>query len=432
TDMSKFKAYKNVDENYVVPEKMQAAVLSGPGYNNFKIEEVKVPSPGPGQLLARVDATTLCVSMHKPITQGPENSYFYGWDPARNPLILGDEGSVTIVKVGNNLKNSYKVGQRYTIQPPVRCAPINNRQNYSNNGRGIERLAMGYTLGGFYSKYVLILEEIINNEAMVSLPDNGMPYFAVSLAEPMSTIVRSHHLHLREYQDSPSSPWKIKPGLKEGGTTIIIGQGPMGRLHDEFALRVKIKNLVMVEVDKKRLYWGKDNIDPRAREKGISTYYINPAEEDLFSRIKEITDGKMADDVLIPVGNARVQEEAIKLAGRGGRVNLFGGTKGAKIEVDPVFFHYNEGEIVGSSGAEVYDMMQAIDAIFRGDIDPGLHTALIGRFPDIPELLEKAVNGGFDGKVVIYPHLALDKAVETGGKWDRQKEENLFESCLPG
>ncbi len=428
--MSKFKAYKNIDESYEIPDKMMAAVLSGTGYENFEVKEVKIIKPGPDQLLARVDATTLCVSMNKPITQGPENNYFYGWDPKRNPVILGDEGSITIVKVGNNIREQYKVGQRYTIQPPVRCNPINNRENYSDRGKGIERLAVGYTLGGHYAHYILILEEVIRSDALVPLPSQDMPYFAVSLGEPMSTIVRAQQLHIREHQDTPSSPRKLKAGLKDGGTTVIIGQGPMGRLHDEFALRYDIKNLVMVEIDRDRLYWGKKNLDSRAKKKGIATYYLNPKEVDVQSKLREITEGKMADDVIIPVGNAKVQQDAIKLAGRGGRINLFGGTKGATIQIDPTFFHYQEGEIVGSSGAETYDMKLALDAISDGDIDPGLHTALIGRFPDIPDLVERAVLQEFDGKVVIYPHLNLREPIETGGKWDAEKEEKLFEKLL--
>lgn len=428
--MSKFKAYKNIDESYKIPDKMVAAVLSGVGYENFKIREVEVAKPGPDQLLARVDATTLCVSMNKPITQGPGNNYFYGWDPKRNPVILGDEGSITIVQVGEKLKDQYKVGQRFTIQPPVRCSPINYRDNYSDGGKGIERLAVGYTLGGHYAQYMLIVEEIIQNNALVSLPDGDMPYFAVSLGEPMSTIVRAQQLHIREHQDKPSSPRKLKAGLKKGGTTVIIGQGPMGRLHDEFALGHDIKNLVMVEIDSDRLYWGKKNLDSRAKKKGIATYYLNPKEVDIASKLKEITNGRMADDIIIPVGNAKVQQDAVKLAGRGGRINLFGGTKGATIQIDPAFFHYHEGEIVGSSGAETYDMKLVLDAISNGDIDPGLHTALIGRFQDIPDLVERAVKGEFDGKVVVYPHLDLKEPIETGGNWDTQKEETLFESLL--
>ncbi len=428
--MSKFQSYKNIDESYKAPGTMMAAVLSGTGYKNFKIREVPVPEPGPNQLLARVDATTLCVSMNKAINLGADHSYFYGWNPERNPVILGDEGSITIVKVGNKLKGEYKVGQRYTIQPPIRCAPINYKENYRDIGKGIDRLAVGYTLGGHYAQYILILEEVIYNSGLVQLPNQDMPYFAVSLGEPMSTIVRAHQLHIREYQSTPSSKRKLIVGLKKGGTTVIIGQGPMGRLHDEFALRSGIKNLIMVEIDSSRLNWAKNNLDSKAKKKGIVTYYLNPKVVDVELKVREITQGNMADDIIIPVGNARVQEDAIKLAGRGCRVNLFGGTKGATIQVDPAFFHYYEGVIVGSSGAETYDMKLALEAISNGDINPGLHTALIGRFKNIPELLERAVKQEFDGKVVIYPHIELSEPIETSSSWDAKKEEMLFEKLL--
>ncbi len=428
--MGKFQEYKNINENYAVPGTMMAAVLSGTGYDNFKIMEIPVPKPGSNQLLARVDATTLCVSMNKAITLGSDHSYFYGWDPVRNPLILGDEGSITLVEIGERLKGRYRIGQRYTIQPSIRCAPINNRENYIDDGRGIERLAVGYTLGGHYTQYILVMEEVINNSALVPLPSQNMPYFAVSLGEPMSTIVRAQQLHIREYQKNPSSPRKLKTGLREGGTTVVIGQGPMGRLHDEFALMHRIKNIIIVETDNNRLHWGKKNLDDKARKKGINTFYFNPKEVDIVLKVKEITEGKMADDVVVPVGNAKVQQDAVKLAGRGGRVNLFGGVRGSTIEVDPAFFHYNEGVIVGSTGAEAYDMELALRAISNGDINPGSHTALVGRFQDIPQLLERAVNQEFDGKVIVYPHINLDGPIETEGKWNGGKEEDLFDRML--
>jgi threonine dehydrogenase-like Zn-dependent dehydrogenase len=68
--------------------------------------------------------------MSKVISQGSEHTYFSGWDPAKNPVILGDEGSITIVKVGRNLEKKFKIGQRYTIKTPLRCNPINNTSNY--------------------------------------------------------------------------------------------------------------------------------------------------------------------------------------------------------------------------------------------------------------------------------------------------------------
>jgi NADPH:quinone reductase-like Zn-dependent oxidoreductase len=86
-----------------VPATMRALVLDGIGFDHLAIKSVPTPQPGPAQLLARVDAAGICTSLIKLIEQGPAHNLMYGWDPAQFPLILGDEGSVTIVKVGQSL-----------------------------------------------------------------------------------------------------------------------------------------------------------------------------------------------------------------------------------------------------------------------------------------------------------------------------------------
>jgi len=45
-------------------------------------------------------------------------------------------------------------------------------------------------------------------------------------------------------------------------------------------------------------------------------------------------------------------------------------------------------------------------------------------------LLERAVNQEFDGKVIVYPHIDLDGPIETEGKWNGEKEEDLFDRML--
>lgn len=65
---------------------------------------MSVPEPGPRQLLARVDAAGMCTSLLKLIDQGSGHSLLQGWDVERHPLILGDEGVVTIVRVGETMK----------------------------------------------------------------------------------------------------------------------------------------------------------------------------------------------------------------------------------------------------------------------------------------------------------------------------------------
>ena len=94
---------KRMSARAAVPEKMKAVVMSGRGFENVSVREVDVPRPGPDQILARVDAAGVCTSILKILAQGAEHPYLNGWDPAQWPLILGDEGSLTLVEVGENL-----------------------------------------------------------------------------------------------------------------------------------------------------------------------------------------------------------------------------------------------------------------------------------------------------------------------------------------
>ena len=85
---------------FQIPKEMRALVLDGVGFDHVSIRTVPTPRPGPGQLLARVDAAGICTSLIKLIEQGPKHKQIYGWDIGRWPLILGDEGAVTLIEIG--------------------------------------------------------------------------------------------------------------------------------------------------------------------------------------------------------------------------------------------------------------------------------------------------------------------------------------------
>ncbi len=89
---------------------MRAVVLDGAGFSHLGVRTVPTPRPGPQQMLARVDAAGICTSLIKLIEQGPNHPLLSGWDITRFPLILGDEGCVTLVEVGAGLRAKYSPG----------------------------------------------------------------------------------------------------------------------------------------------------------------------------------------------------------------------------------------------------------------------------------------------------------------------------------
>ena len=160
------------DNNSLIPpSEMRALVLDGVGFDHLQVRRVPTPRPGPNQLLARVDAAGICTSLIKLVEQGPAHSLVYGWDVTRWPLILGDEGAVTLVEVGEALRGQYRPGQRFAVQPAVDLAPINHRERYRDGARGVDKMAHGYTLPGHLAEYVLIPEETLAAGCLLPVTD---------------------------------------------------------------------------------------------------------------------------------------------------------------------------------------------------------------------------------------------------------------------
>ena len=87
------------------PETMLAVQMHGKGIQNLRLDTVPVPEPGPNQVLCRVDAFSICPSIPKLLKQGKDHKFLNGWDVTRHPVIIGDEGAVTVIKPGKNLKS---------------------------------------------------------------------------------------------------------------------------------------------------------------------------------------------------------------------------------------------------------------------------------------------------------------------------------------
>ena len=84
--------------------------LYGAGFDNLGLNgqpiDVPVPAYGPDELLVRHDACGLCFSDIKIIKLGEEHPRIYR-KMAENPVVLGHEIAMTVVGVGENLKDQY-------------------------------------------------------------------------------------------------------------------------------------------------------------------------------------------------------------------------------------------------------------------------------------------------------------------------------------
>jgi len=418
--MNKYVLYSN-QLDFAIPKTMQALVACGRGVENLAVKQVPVPEVGPDQLLARVDAAGVCTSILKLIAQAEKHPFINGWDMEKWPLILGDEGAVTLVKIGENLKDMYRIGQRYAIQPAVDVQPILHRQRYNKNARDMRKCGVGYTLGGHLAQYICIQQEVLAGNCLLPLPDDNMPYFAVSMAEPVSCVYSAQQRNYHIIKQSPAAPRKPQMGLLPEGITVVIGAGAMGRMHAELALRFSPKVLIVSDLQQGRLDKVVKNIGQKAGRSGCKLICVLP--DKLRDAVMTESDNTGADDIILAVGIRQVQQEALELLAPGGAANLFGGLPRGNhiLELDALAVHYKEIKIVGSSGGEPSDMTATLKTIAEEEIDPGNYVAAVGCLDNAIDVLRMIKDTKIDGKAILYPHIK-QTPLQPVDYWDKQKE----------
>ena len=424
-----------------LPTTMRALVLAGPGLDRLAVRRVPLPRPGPEQLLMRVECAGICTSLLKLTAQGADHSLMYGWDVAQHPLILGDEGCVTVAAVGEGLAADYRPGGRFVIQPAVDHPPLNHRERYRDGGAGVFKLGVGYTLPGHLAEYMLVTEETLRAGCLLPLPD-GVAAAHAAMAEPFSCVVsaQDHHLHL--LQAGPLAPRTAHKGLRRGGVTVVVGAGAMGRMHVDLALASGVRALLVSDMLPARLERVRSLFAAQAEAAGVLLRPVHAGSEDVEAVVAELSGRRGADDVIVAVGAAPVAAGAQRLLGRGGVLNLFGGFKSGSetVALDGNRIHYRETVTTGSSGGSPWDLARTLELIRSGEVDMAAHITRVGDLEHAGAFLTMIEAQQLDGKAVVYPHRRTDtirgvdawSAADERSYLDSNPDSNLDSSHGPG
>ncbi len=186
-----------------LPTQYRLWPLYGAGFESLgrdgEMIDVTLPEPGPDELLVRHDAVGICFSDIKVIRAGQNHPRIYR-DISQDPVVLGHEVSLTIVKVGENLQDQYEVGQRFIVQADIYV-----------NGVG---WAYGYEIQGGFSEYNIVDQRVLNGDGGSYLipvkPDTG--FAEAALNEPWACVEAAYTPNYR-------SAWQ------EGGTLLLRGDG---------------------------------------------------------------------------------------------------------------------------------------------------------------------------------------------------------------
>jgi len=359
-----------------LPETMWAWPLMGVGLQNLgkdgKAVRVPLPKIGPDEVLMRVDAVGLCFSDTKVVAQGPEHPRIQGRDLQANPVILGHEAAMTVVRVGSHRSGTFHVGERYIIQADI-----------VYQGRG---LAFGYALPGGFQQYVAIGKEVIEgDEGCYLIPvrfDTG--YAEAALSEPWACVEHSYSLHYRDH-------------LKEGGTALVIG-GAAGQEYSFAALAQKNQGPArLVCVSCPRSVEGAVRAAfPRAE---IASIQGPLSAEGLGQLLLRHTGGRGFDDVLLldpSPADAQLALQALAPGGVLAVVQTRPQPLPSKVDVGRI--HYEGWAILGTA---TNDVAQAYSKV-RTELRPGGAALFIGAGGPMGRMhVQRAIQASSGPRIVV-------------------------------
>ena len=261
---------------------MKAAVWTG--INQIEIKEVPTPKAGEGEVLIKVKAAGVCATDVHIMTGA--------FSHATPPHILGHEICGVIEEVGDCVEG-INVGDRIIVNTVISCGKC----VWCKSGRN-EMCPSGSEIGfnphnGGYAEYVVAPQSCI-----VKIPDTvSFEEGAImeSLVCPSGSILRY--------------------GMELGSTVFIQGGGPAGIAYIQMAKACGASKVIAS-------VRGKERID-FALKFGADVV-IDAANEDVYARVMEETEGLGARYSIDAAGSVSSVDMAVRCCANGGDVTFYG------------------------------------------------------------------------------------------------------------
>jgi len=328
-----------------------------------EVSDVPVPEIDTGELLVEMKACGLCgTDIEK--TQGEYTTAL---------PILGHEAVGVVASVGEGVVN-IREGDRVFAHHHVPCHEcyycLRGNQTACRKFRG-----SNIHPGGF-SEFFRVPRWNVSKGGILRLP-SSLGFKEASLIEPVGCCVRALD----------------KCNVKEGDNVLVVGAGPVGILHSILLLSRGIKVMIS-DISEPRLQFA---------EKTKVECVIDAGKQDVTREVRERTEGRGADLVIVASGSPKAVLQALKSVRTGGRLCLFGvPTKGSVLDYDLSDLYNSEVSLIPSYATTDTETAAALSLIaadsekFRPVIT---HTFPIMEFA---RAVETATSGA-GMKVVITP-----------------------------
>lgn len=287
--------------------------------NPEKLELADVPRPDAGdRALVAVDRAGIC---------GSDVKIVRGITPVAYPRILGHElvGVVARGARGGHIGD----GARVVVDPFISCGRCvrchGGRSNLCRDGT-----LLGREVDGCFAEFVAV-----DDERMLPVPDS-IPRDDAGFLQVLGVCVHAQRL----------------ADVFPGQTGAVVGLGVGGLLHLQLLRTRGVHRIVGItrSAAKRAL----------AEELGATvTCHPDDAEE----CVRELTDGAGADIVVESVGTVETLAQAIRVAGGGATVLLYGVTRAEVGRLDYVQLYLKELKLVSSRAALIGDYATAVDLL---------------------------------------------------------------------
>lgn len=297
-------------------------------FNDIRTEDIPIPQIGPQDALIKTKACGIC--------SGDVMSWYI---EKKAPLVLGHEPAGEIIDVGSKVV-SFKKGDRVFAHhhaPCLRCRYCRRRdyvQCSTWKGSSI--------IPGGISEYILIPSINLENDTIRLSEDIG--FEDGTLIEPAACAVKGLK----------------RAKIMQGDTVLVIGLGVMGLMNLLLAKEYGAGKIIGADMVKYRLN--------KALEFGADDV-IDVSRENLHDGLRDITDGDMAELVIVGPNSIEAMLQGLKSVRPGGQALFFTPAEpGKKLLIEPNYLYFNDINIITSYSCGPADTAEAYELIKKGVI----------------------------------------------------------------
>lgn len=313
---------------------MKAAIIKSPGV--IRVEEVPTPTCAEGEVLLKIEACALCGTDQR-VLKGEKHV---------DVDIVGHEIVGTVEAVGDSV-TGIGLGERYAVQTVIGCGTCPmckvHRENLCENGFD----AIGYQWNGGFAEYMIMPKRGVDQGCLIPI-GRDMSAEVGSLLEPLSCCING---------------MRCIP-MEEAEHVVVFGGGIIGVLNGLVAKARSAKKVTVMDVSQARL-------DLLARLGLPFDNLVNSAQNDPVDWVRQNTDGRGADAVVVAASVKSLVATGLKMLARSGHLSIFAGMpKSDPVDmIDLNLIHYPELHVHGANSSVMRDYIEARDMLESGRID---------------------------------------------------------------